>query len=80
MAGDFNCHASDWNPEVQGRRGRAAELLETAADLGVEFAQYTNPGPTFISRIPGIRPSVLDLVFLEPTHTIAGCVTRSIFG
>jgi hypothetical protein len=76
MAGDFNCHANNWNPEVQGRRGMANTLLETAGDLGLELAGFVNPGPMFFSRIQGNRPSVLDLVFLKPAHTLAGKVTR----
>ncbi|KAF4610623.1 hypothetical protein D9613_006810 [Agrocybe pediades] len=63
MGGDFNIHSREWDPEVTHHRGDAINLLELAADLNLERTQPSNPGPTFISHNPDLRPSVIDLVF-----------------
>ncbi|KAF4617968.1 hypothetical protein D9613_013028 [Agrocybe pediades] len=63
MGGDFNIHSREWDPEVTHHRGDAINLLELAADLDLERTQPSNPGPTFISHNPDLRPSVIDLGF-----------------
>ncbi|KAJ3522438.1 hypothetical protein NMY22_g11892 [Coprinellus aureogranulatus] len=77
MAGDFNCHSSEWDPAVQHHRTTPILLVDTAARLGLEYAPPSNPGPTFVSRAdPNVR-SVIDLMFLPPGDVIASAPERA---
>ncbi|KAJ3520391.1 hypothetical protein NMY22_g12781 [Coprinellus aureogranulatus] len=77
MAGDFNCHSSEWDPAVQHHRTTPILLIDTAARLGLEYAPPSNPGPTFVSRAdPNVR-SVIDLMFLPPGDVIASAPERA---
>ncbi|KAJ3543958.1 hypothetical protein NMY22_g2960 [Coprinellus aureogranulatus] len=50
IAGDFNCHSSEWDPAVQHHQTTSILLVNTAAQLGLEYAPPSNPGPTFVSH------------------------------
>ncbi|KAF4616669.1 hypothetical protein D9613_008629 [Agrocybe pediades] len=76
MGGDFNIHSREWGPEVTHHRGDAINLLELAADLDLERTQPSNPGPTFISHNPDLRPSVIDLVFHGIAESASDCTFR----
>ncbi|KAF4614683.1 hypothetical protein D9613_002817 [Agrocybe pediades] len=76
MGGDFNIHSREWDPEVTHHRGDAINLLELAADLDLERTQPSNPGPTFISHNPDLRPSVIDLVFHGIAESASDCTFR----
>ncbi|KAF4613671.1 hypothetical protein D9613_007683 [Agrocybe pediades] len=76
MSGDFNIHSREWDPEVTHHRGDAINLLELAADLDLERTQPSNPGPTFISHNPDLRPSVIDLVFHGIAESASDCTFR----
>ncbi len=39
--------------------------------MGVDLAYCDNPGPTFISHNPDLRPSVIDLIFVRSSDTLA---------
>ncbi len=71
MGGDFNCHSSVWDPRVSHHHAAAISLLETAALMGMDLAYCDNPGPTFISHNPDLRPSVIDLIFVRSSDTLA---------
>lgn len=71
MGGDFNCHSCEWNDEITTHGTTAIQLLEIGADLGLELALPSNPGPTFIPRDRNKRHTVIDLIFLEPPEAIA---------
>ncbi|KAL0569352.1 hypothetical protein V5O48_012615, partial [Marasmius crinis-equi] len=79
MAGDFNCHSSEWDPAFVGsQRGRAVKLVTLASHLGLGLLGTINLGPTFIPRTSGPRPSVLDLVFVKSDDTLRVLVTREV--
>ena len=71
MGGDFNCHSSAWDPAVLHHRASAISLLETAAIMGLDLTSFEDPGPTFISHNPDLRPSVIDLIFVSVADSIA---------
>ena len=71
MGGDFNCHSSAWDPVVSHHRASAISLLETAAIMGLDLTSFENPGATFISHNPDLRPSVIDLIFVSVADSIA---------
>ncbi|KAF4610622.1 hypothetical protein D9613_006811 [Agrocybe pediades] len=66
----------EWDPEVTHHRGDAINLLELAADLDLERTQPSNPGPTFVSHNPDLRPSVIDLVFHGIAESVSDCTFR----
>ncbi|PPQ94558.1 hypothetical protein CVT25_012311, partial [Psilocybe cyanescens] len=47
MGGDFNIHSQEWDGGHHGHPGVATQLLNTAAELGLQRAPFVNPGPTF---------------------------------
>ncbi|KDR65467.1 hypothetical protein GALMADRAFT_81830 [Galerina marginata CBS 339.88] len=71
MGGDFNCHSSEWDPDCRSHGTTAISLLDTASSVGLELAILSNPGPTFISHNPDLRPSVIDLVFVPPAQAVS---------
>ncbi|KAJ3529443.1 hypothetical protein NMY22_g9001 [Coprinellus aureogranulatus] len=77
MGGDFNCHSSEWDPAVQHHRTTPILLVDTAAQLGLEYAPPSNLGPTFVSRADLNVRSVIDLTFLPPGDVIAGAPERA---
>ena len=70
MGGDFNCHSREWDPECRLHGTVAISLLETAASMGLGLSEPTNPGYTFKSANPDLRPSVIDLVFVDIAETL----------
>ncbi|PPQ92918.1 hypothetical protein CVT25_000394, partial [Psilocybe cyanescens] len=70
MGGDFNIHSQEWDGGHHGHPGVATQLLNTAAELGLQRAPFVNPGPTFYPRIQGFRSTVIDLVFVQPDQTL----------
>ncbi|PPQ93993.1 hypothetical protein CVT25_009841, partial [Psilocybe cyanescens] len=76
MGGDFNIHSQEWDGGHHGHPGVATQLLNTAAELGLQWAPFVNPGPTFYPRIQGFRSTVIDLVFVQPDQTLTAQVTR----
>ncbi|KAK1226714.1 hypothetical protein PQX77_010297 [Marasmius sp. AFHP31] len=75
MGGDFNCHSPVWYPGA-GLQGWVGELTALAATLGLEYLGLSNPGPTYISRTPGNRDSVLDLVFVPSDEVLCTLCQR----
>ncbi|KAK1216754.1 hypothetical protein PQX77_020612, partial [Marasmius sp. AFHP31] len=69
MGGDFDCHSPTWDPGA-GSQGRAGELTALVAVLGFKYLGVENPGSTYISRTPGNRDSVLDLVFVPSAEVL----------
>ncbi|KAF9537372.1 hypothetical protein CPC08DRAFT_809259 [Agrocybe pediades] len=78
MGGNFNIHSWERDPEVTHHKGDAINLLELAADLDLEWTQLSNPGPTFISHNPDLRPSVIDLVFHRIAESASDCTFRDL--
>ncbi|PPQ94194.1 hypothetical protein CVT25_003936, partial [Psilocybe cyanescens] len=76
MGGDFNIHSQEWDGGHRGHPGVATQLLNTAAELGLQRAPFVNPGPTFYPRIQGFCSTVIDLVFVQPDQTLTAQVTR----
>ncbi|PPQ95871.1 hypothetical protein CVT25_000703, partial [Psilocybe cyanescens] len=70
MGGDFNIHSQEWDGGHRGHPGVATQLLNIAAELGLQRAPFVNPGPTFYPRIQGFRSTVIDLVFVQPDQTL----------
>jgi hypothetical protein len=66
VAGDFNLHSSQWNP--QGYTEEDADSSDTMEDLSeLGFRLLSEPGkPTFYSDAGG-RPTTIDLVFANET-------------
>ncbi|PPQ94667.1 hypothetical protein CVT25_009426 [Psilocybe cyanescens] len=75
MGGDFNIHSQEWDGGHHGHPGVATQLLNTAAELGLQRAPFVNPGPTFYPRIQGFCSTVIDLVFVQPDQTLTAQVT-----
>ena len=44
MAGDFNCHSSEWDPAVQHHWTTSILLVDTAAHLGLELRSALESG------------------------------------
>ncbi|PPQ93734.1 hypothetical protein CVT25_013042 [Psilocybe cyanescens] len=76
MGGDFKIHSQEWDGGHRGHPGVATQLLNTAAELGLQQAPFVNPGPTFYPHIQGFRSTVIDLVFVQPDQTLTAQVTR----
>ncbi|PPQ89621.1 hypothetical protein CVT25_012633, partial [Psilocybe cyanescens] len=55
--------------------GVATQLLNTVSELGLQWAPFVNPGPTFYPRIQGFRSTVIDLVFMQLDQTLTAQVT-----
>ncbi|PPQ93648.1 hypothetical protein CVT25_012611, partial [Psilocybe cyanescens] len=75
MGGDFNIHSQEWDGGHRGHPGVATQLLNTAAELGLQRAPFVNPGPTFYPCIQGFHSTVIDLVFVQPDQTLTAQVT-----
>ncbi|PPQ93517.1 hypothetical protein CVT25_005375 [Psilocybe cyanescens] len=76
MGGDFNIHSQEWDGGHRGHPGVATQLLNTAAELGLQQAPFVKPGPTFYPRIQGFHSTVIDLVFMQPDQTMTAQVTQ----
>ncbi|PPQ95966.1 hypothetical protein CVT25_000409 [Psilocybe cyanescens] len=74
VGGDFNIHSQEWDGGYHGRPGVATQLLNTAAELGLQRAPFVNPGPTFYPHIQGFRSTVIDLVFVQLDQTLTAQV------
>ncbi|CAA7264652.1 unnamed protein product [Cyclocybe aegerita] len=67
---DFNCVSMTWDDYEHGESSTAISLQDTASQIGLEWAQPSNHGPTRISPNPNQRSNVLDLVFLAPSEIL----------
>ncbi|PPQ88815.1 hypothetical protein CVT25_008488 [Psilocybe cyanescens] len=76
IGGDFNIHTQEWDGGHRGHPGVATQLLNMAAELGLQRAPFVNPGPTFYPRIQGFHSTVIDLVFVQPDQTLMAQVTQ----
>ena len=65
MASDFNSHSAVWDEHITRQHGDANTLIETAQLMGLEWARPSNHSPTHYPHADGLRPLVIDLVFLE---------------
>ncbi|KXN92642.1 hypothetical protein AN958_00890 [Leucoagaricus sp. SymC.cos] len=63
MGSDFNCHLEVWDLSCMSHPLVAQCLLELASDIGLKWAQPSNPGLTHIPHSPDLAGSVIDLVF-----------------
>ncbi|PPQ93535.1 hypothetical protein CVT25_000384, partial [Psilocybe cyanescens] len=70
MGGDFNIHSQEWDGGHCGHPGVATQLLNTAAELGLQRAPFVNLGPTFYPHIQDFCSTVIDLVFVQPDQTL----------
>ncbi|KAF5345666.1 hypothetical protein D9756_011572 [Leucocoprinus leucothites] len=65
IGGNFNYHSSVWDLSVDHHHTSAISLLETASDLGVEWARPINAANTYISHNIDLEGSVIDLMFTQ---------------
>ena len=65
MGGDFNSHSAVWDDSVLHQHWDSNSLIESAQLMGLDWARPSNHGPTHYPHADGLRPSVIDLVFLE---------------
>ncbi|KXN89369.1 hypothetical protein AN958_05702 [Leucoagaricus sp. SymC.cos] len=71
IGGDFNCHSEVWDPSCMLHPLVAQHLLELASDVGLEWAQPSNPGLTHILHNPNLARSVIDLIFIAPLISVS---------
>ncbi|KXN91594.1 hypothetical protein AN958_00359, partial [Leucoagaricus sp. SymC.cos] len=71
MGSDFNCHLEVWNLSCTSYPLVAQHLLELASDIGLEWAQPSNPGLTHIPHNPDLTGSVIDLVSTAPSVSVS---------
>ncbi|CAA7267588.1 unnamed protein product [Cyclocybe aegerita] len=70
MAGNFNCVSMTWDDYEHGELSMEVSPWDTASQIGLEWAQPSNHGPTRISPNPNQRSNILDLVFLAPSEIL----------
>ncbi|KAF5353236.1 hypothetical protein D9756_008102 [Leucocoprinus leucothites] len=69
IGGDFNCHSLVWDPSVDHHHTSAISLLETASDLGVEWARSTNAANIHVPHNMDLEGSVIDLMFTQAPNS-----------
>jgi hypothetical protein len=70
MGGDLNCRSSVWDPNYRYHRTDTIALMDVCADMGLDWAEPTNHGPTHISYNRDLADTVIDLVFLEMAEVL----------
>ncbi|PPQ94891.1 hypothetical protein CVT25_004372 [Psilocybe cyanescens] len=76
MGGNFNIYSQEWDGGHCSHPGVATQLLNTASELGLQWAPFVNPGPTFYPCIQGFCSTVIDLVFMQLDQTLTAQVTQ----
>ena len=65
MGSDFNSYNAVWDDGVLHQHWDSNLLVESAQLMGLDWAWPSNYGPIYYPHANSLRPSVIDLVFLE---------------
>src|SRR5687767_9019687 len=80
IGGDFNVHSRIWDPNrCRDHQTTAISLLDTAAALGTELAQFANPGFTHKPHNPDLRDLIIDLVFIPGSEILTSPIVREMW-